>query len=63
MAKAKVVLNPDKAVVADVRAGVKARGGYCPCLVEKSEDTKCPCKKFREEQECCCGLYVKEQTE
>ena len=32
--------------------------GYCPCQVEKNEDTKCPCKMFRESHECVCELYV-----
>lgn len=55
----KVKLNPDKDHVALIRQGIKERGGYCPCMVIKSEDTKCPCKKFREEKDCHCELYVK----
>ena len=51
-------LNPDKETVSLVREGLKHTGGYCPCLVEKTDDTKCPCKKFKEEQDCTCGLFV-----
>ena len=40
---------------------VDANGGYCPCMVERTEDTKCPCKDFREMTEgvCHCGRYEK----
>ena len=35
--------------------------GYCPCRLEKTPDTKCMCKEFREMEEgtCHCGLYIK----
>lgn len=35
--------------------------GYCPCAVERNEDTLCPCKDFREQESgvCCCGRYEK----
>ena len=35
---------------------------YCPCRIEKSADTKCMCKEFRDGNTlgaCHCGLYVK----
>ena len=44
-----VRLNPDKEIVKTVKEGLAARGGYCPCVREKSEDTKCMCKEFREQ--------------
>ena len=40
--------------------------GYCPCRLTKTEDTKCPCKEFREqdyEGACHCGLYIKVKSE
>ena len=45
----KVRLNEDAAVVAAVREGLKRTGGYCPCVRERSEDTKCMCREFREQ--------------
>jgi len=64
--KPKVILNPDKEVVKTVKEGLKAKDGYCPCRLEKSEDTKCICKEFREqiadpefEGFCHCLLYYK----
>lgn len=40
---------------------VEANGGYCPCAVNKTPDTLCPCKDFRETSEgvCHCGRYKK----
>lgn len=54
-----VKINPDKDKVKEIRAALKNNNGYCPCKIEQSEDTKCPCKDLRENQECCCELYIK----
>lgn len=58
----KIQVSSDLETVRVIREGLKATGGYCPCLVERSEDTKCLCKAFREQATpglCHCGLYVK----
>ena len=57
----KIELNPDKELVAEIRAKLKNNNGYCPCVFVKNEDTKCICKEFREMDEgmCHCGLYIK----
>ena len=60
--KLKIIKNPDKATYDSVIAAVKANDNYCPCRLEKTPDTKCPCKEFREqaaEGECHCGAYIK----
>lgn len=47
---------------ASVAELVRQNDGYCPCAVDKTEDTKCMCKQFRDQKEpgpCHCGLYVK----
>lgn len=61
-----VRFNEDKEVVAAIKEGLKARGGYCPCRVQMIEENKCVCKEFREqiadpnfEGYCHCGLYYK----
>ena len=61
-----VTLNPDKQVVARIKEGLKAKGGYCPCRVAKTEEYKCMCKEFRDqiadpdfEGFCHCLLYYK----
>lgn len=61
----KITTNPDKQLVAEIRASLKKNGGYCPCALEKTEDTKCMCKEFLEMREgmCHCGLYYKTEKE
>lgn len=54
--------NPDKEFVKEMKKAIKNNNGYCPCQIEKSPDTKCMCKEFREMKSgmCHCGLYFKE---
>ena len=54
-------LNDNKELVAEIKRKLKENGGYCPCKLVKTQDTKCMCKEFREqsEGECHCGLYIK----
>ena len=56
-----IKLNPNKAVVEEIKTKLKANDGYCTCRITKSQDTKCMCKEFREQTsgECHCGLYIK----
>ena len=39
------------------KVSLKDNNGYCPCSIEKSENTKCICKKMREEKICECEVY------
>lgn len=58
----KIKLSEDKELVAKIRAKLKENGGYCPCRLKKTPETKCPCKDFLEQKEdgqCYCGLYIK----
>ena len=51
-----VEVNPE------VKALVEQNNGYCPCLIQKNEDTKCMCKDFREQTSpglCHCGRFEK----
>ena len=60
--KPKITLNPDAEIVERVKAGLKAKEGYCPCRISKTPDTKCMCKEFREQTEpgtCHCGMFAK----
>jgi len=40
---------------------------FCPCVApwvytsDQAEDYVCPCKDYRETDECHCGLYQKEE--
>lgn len=62
----KITLNPDADLVKAVKDGLKRTGGYCPCRLERTEDTKCICREFRDhikdpefEGFCHCMLYHK----
>jgi len=57
----KIILNEDKELVEEIKKQLKENGGYCPCRLHKTPDTKCMCKVFREQEEgeCPCGLYIK----
>lgn len=53
----------DKELLAEILRQLKANDRYCPCALDKTPDTKCMCKKFREQisrqepGECDCGRY------
>lgn len=58
----KIVVSSNKEQVAKIREGLVQTGGYCPCSLVQTEDTKCLCKEFREQDTpglCHCGLYEK----
>lgn len=44
-----------------IREAVRQNDGYCPCMVNKTPDTKCMCKEFREMESgvCHCGRFEK----
>ena len=51
-----------KEVTPSVKVLVDNNGGYCPCAVFKTPDTRCICKEFREQNHpglCHCGRYEK----
>ncbi|MBR4022600.1 MAG: ferredoxin thioredoxin reductase catalytic beta chain [Ruminococcus sp.] len=60
----RITTNSNKELVNQIREKLKDNDGYCPCRVQKNEDTKCMCKEFKEQMErgelgeCHCGLYV-----
>ena len=59
----KIKLSEDKELVSEIRKKIKETGGYCPCRLEKNDNTKCPCREFREQntnETCHCGLFYKE---
>lgn len=58
--------NPDRDYANKVRERLRETNNYCPCQIERNEDTKCMCKMFRDQLDrgesgmCHCGLYVAE---
>ena len=60
----KIKISEDKEIVAEIKQKLKETGGQCPCRLTQTDDTKCPCKEFREQDipgECHCGLYYKDE--
>ena len=62
----KITFNPDAEIVKTGQDGLERTGGYCPCMLQQSEDTKCICRDFRDkikdpefEGFCHCLLYYK----
>ena len=58
----KICKNPNPEVFSEISELVKNNDGFCPCLLNKDEDTKCMCKDFRDSDEvdfCHCGRYYK----
>ena len=58
----KIIQNPNKDFVEQILKALKENSNYCPCKTEKTKDTKCMCKEFREQKDgwCHCGLYYKD---
>lgn len=61
----KIIKNPDEQIYEEVSSRVEENGGYCPCAIEQTEDTKCICKEFwnsTEQGECHCGRFIKVES-
>lgn len=61
-----VRLNENKEIVAKIKEGLKIKGGYCPCRLQKLPEYKCICEEFKQqiadpefEGYCHCKLYYK----
>ena len=64
----KVRYNEDSAHVSEIKEALAANEGYCPCRIERTDDTLCMCREFREQLKdpsfeglCHCGLFYKEK--
>lgn len=58
----KIYATPDKTLKKELDEAIKINDGYCCCATTKNEDTKCPCKEFRESTAvdfCHCGRFFK----
>lgn len=60
----KIISNPDIEIYNQVTEAVIKNNNYCPCMLEKTDDTKCICKEFREQKNeglCHCQRFKKYQ--
>ena len=54
--------NPDADSFKAISEAIRQNGNYCCCGIEKTADTMCICKNFREQTEsgfCHCGRFLK----
>ena len=58
----------DEELKAEIRKALEENDGYCPCRTERTPETKCMCKEFKDqiadpdfEGFCHCMLYYKEK--
>ena len=63
-----VRFNEDAELVAQIKEGLKRKGGYCPCRLKRTPENICICQEFREQMAdpefegyCHCHLYFKEK--
>jgi ferredoxin-thioredoxin reductase catalytic subunit len=60
----RIIQNPDTEYANEIKKKLKSNNGYCPCSIVKNCDTKCRCKRFRDQIErgelgaCHCGLWI-----
>lgn len=57
-----IVPNPDFNHRKAVEEAIKENDGYCCCALDKTDDTHCMCKEFREQDNygyCHCSRYYK----
>lgn len=65
----KIQQTQDKEYLQEILRQLEENDHYCPCSLIRSPDTKCMCKKFRdqiarrESGECDCGRYILTITE
>lgn len=53
------MFNPNDSAREHLLNALLQGGGYCPCQPKKDRDTMCPCRNYRVDGKCICGLYVK----
>lgn len=51
-------INPDKKYVNIILEGLQRKDGHCPCRIDDSDATLCPCDEFTETKVCKCKLYI-----
>lgn len=56
------MINPDDIFVKGLKKRIKQNNGYCLNKKKGEPDNKCPCRDFRENGVCDCGLYFKDPT-
>lgn len=59
----RVIENPNKELVKEIREKIKKNNGHCACAIAFIPSNKCMCEEFKEQIKngvigsCHCGLY------
>ena len=62
MSEFDIIKNPNEEEYKSITEAVVINGHYCPCSLEKTNDSKCMCKEFRDSKNtdfCHCGRFYK----
>lgn len=56
-------INPNNKIVKAINNRLEITEGFCPCVHNSigNYEYACPCKKAREENLCCCKLFIKNE--
>lgn len=60
----KVITNPNKDLVENIKKKIKENNGHCACAISFNDSNKCMCDEFKEQikegkiGECHCGLFI-----
>ena len=56
------ILNPNDEVVNAIFRRLEKTEGHCPCANpdKGTEFDMCPCREYRENNKCCCQLYIRD---
>lgn len=59
----KIERNPNVTEYDTITQAVKDNDGYCPCMTERNETTRCPCLEFRQMKlgYCHCRRFLKKE--
>ena len=52
------MFNPKDEAREHLLTALLQSGGFCPCQPQKDRDTMCPCRNYRKDGKCICGLFV-----
>lgn len=58
----KLIMNPDVNRVSRIISAINKKNGHCPCQIEVSDSTLCPCDDFYN-GECHCKLFIKKESD
>ena len=53
-----MIINPNINHVHKITEAINKNKGYCPCVIDRNEDTICPCVDMMKNNNCHCKLFI-----